>query len=96
MTDSSKKIVEEINRKVTDTLSSLLLCPTRRAVDQLAEEGITRGVHLVGDVMIRQREAALILTDSGGVQKEAFFFGVPCVTMRDETEYRRVRETHQQ
>ena len=37
---------------VTDHLSSLLLCPTRTAVDNLAAEGIRTGVHQVGDVML--------------------------------------------
>ncbi|HVM08455.1 MAG TPA: UDP-N-acetylglucosamine 2-epimerase (non-hydrolyzing) [Acidimicrobiales bacterium] len=178
----NRRMPEEINRVVTDHVSSLLFCPTTVAVDNLAREGVTRGVHHVGDVMydvalraaerargtrtivgdlglrdgeyavatvhraenteseeaLRQvvdylrREAstrpvvlplhprtkaaaerwglsfgpvtvippvgfldmtrllmgaALALTDSGGVQKEAYFHGVPCVTMRGETEW---------
>jgi UDP-GlcNAc3NAcA epimerase len=170
---------EEINRRVADRLSSLLFCPTPQAVTNLANEGVTRGVMLVGDVMydaalaaaerpegadIVQRlglsaggyevatvhraentddgdalkkvvaflkdrpgtvvlplhprtKAALkrdgltldgitvteplgylemthlvkssggVLTDSGGLQKEAYFHRVPCITLRDETEW---------
>ena len=178
----NRTMPEEINRIVADHLSTVVFCPTTTAVENLAREGITRGVHMVGDVMYdvalqmaqpaRERavlkrhsltagdyilatihrpsnaddqatlsgiagalvdcgrtvvfpvhprtkknlqafglweeletkikvlppvdyldflgllmDAAKVVTDSGGVQKEAYFFGVPCITLRDETEW---------
>jgi UDP-GlcNAc3NAcA epimerase len=70
----------------------LPLHPRTRAVLKRASITETGGVHIIEPVgyldMVRlERHARVIATDSGGVQKEAFFHRVPCVTLRDETEW---------
>jgi UDP-N-acetylglucosamine 2-epimerase len=179
MRSFNRAMPEELNRVVADHLAAAHFCPTQTAIDNLRAEGITDGLHMVGDVMsdvlrlslehkrddalddagvspgeyyvmtlhrpantddaarletilgavakldapvvfpvhprtraamdaagIRaegalrpippvgylafvalQASARAVLTDSGGIQKEAYMLGVPCVTLRGETEW---------
>jgi len=74
----NREMPEEINRVLTDHISSLLFCPTETAVKNLANEGITNGVHLVGDVMLdglldtkeRARDRSTILGQLGLAEKQ--------------------------
>jgi UDP-GlcNAc3NAcA epimerase len=55
----NRHMPEEINRVLTDHVSDLLFCPTYAAIANLAKEGITKGVHHVGDVMYDVTLAAI-------------------------------------
>ena len=67
---------------------------TRKKLDVSEASPITF-IEPVGylDMVILERNAKVIVTDSGGVQKEAYFHGVPCVTVRDQTEWVELVET---
>jgi len=74
-------IVWPVHPRTRNTLSSSgLLGKLNRSVMLIDPVGYLDMVQL-------EKFASLIMTDSGGVQKEAFFHKVPCITLRDETEW---------
>ena len=56
----NRRMPEELNRICTDHLSDLLFCSSDEGVTNLKNEGITRGVHLAGDVMADALQQAMV------------------------------------
>ncbi len=88
--DRLLQIVEALNR-AGETIVFPVHPRTRHALTELGAEFLphVRLIDPVGyfDMTVLEENARLIATDSGGVQREAYFLGVPCLTLRDETEW---------
>src|SRR5205807_4844935 len=82
-----RRIVEGLNR-----LNEPIVFPahprTRRALEELGT-AVFDVIDPVGylELAAIASQARVILTDSGGLQKEAYWYGVPCVTLRPSTEW---------
>lgn len=87
-------IVDALDATATELPVVWPMHPRTRAILQRAGrfEQLGRRMHVIDpvgylDMVQLEKYAAVIATDSGGVQKEAFFYQVPCVTLREETEW---------
>jgi UDP-GlcNAc3NAcA epimerase len=86
------RIVESLRRVARSRRVVWPMHPRTRKVLASGSFGDLGGIEAVEpvgylDMLWLERHADVVVTDSGGVQKEAFFAGVPCVTVRDETEW---------
>ena len=65
----NRRMPEEINRVIADQLADILLCPSESAARNLEREGITHGVHVVGDVMAEALQQFGALPGEGIVEQ---------------------------
>lgn len=99
-TDDRQRItgITEAIREMSSSRFPTVLPLHPRTRNRLAEYGMLpslekqEGLYLIPpvsflDMVMLEKHAATILTDSGGVQKEAYFHHTPCITLRDETEW---------
>ena len=92
-TDAPEKlanIIDGLNKIHQDTPIILPLHPRTR--NYIAKYGLKPEFQMVNPVGYLEmvyllQNCSMVMTDSGGLQKEAFFFGKPCITLRDETEW---------
>ena len=93
-TDNPQRLVNIVNalNKLHRDQGPVVLPLHPRTRKLIAQQGLELKVYVIDPVGYFEMvwlldHCELVLTDSGGVQKEAFFFGKACVTMRDQTEW---------
>ena len=84
------KALRQITKKVPVILP--IHPRTKNLINSLGKEKWLNGIIIIDPVsylemLCLESSSRIILTDSGGVQKEAFFNKVPCITLRSETEW---------
>ncbi|WP_445495591.1 non-hydrolyzing UDP-N-acetylglucosamine 2-epimerase [Photorhabdus sp. SF281] len=93
-TDNRERLTEIVNalNNIHKTIYPVVLPLHPRTKKMLEKYSLHLDVHLIEPVGYLEmlwllKNTALVITDSGGLQKEAFFFRKPCVTVRDQTEW---------
>ena len=96
-TDSPERLSSILTGLIAVSKSTTVVLPlhprTRKSMGPEIEERISNANILVLDpvgyldMVMLEGNARVIATDSGGVQKEAYFYKVPCITLREETEW---------
>jgi len=94
-TDNTKRleaILSALNTIAVETPVVLPLHPRTKKIIETLNYTLHPNISVIDPVGYLEmiwliQNASLIMTDSGGLQKEAFFFQKPCITLRDETEW---------
>ncbi|WP_271255162.1 non-hydrolyzing UDP-N-acetylglucosamine 2-epimerase [Pseudanabaena sp. Chao 1811] len=96
-TDTSDRltaIIEALSKLSQEILVVLPLHPRTKKIlkDLQMLDKIPETLRLIDpvsyyDMILLEKNSKMIVTDSGGIQKEAYFYQVPCITLRDETEW---------
>ena len=92
-TDEKSRLMSIVDGLSRSTIPVIMpLHPRTKKQLEVFNIKVTRPIHLIEpvgylDMVMLEKHAMVIATDSGGVQKEAYFHCVPCVTLRDETEW---------
>ena len=76
-----------------------IVLPLHPRTKKYLPTGLSSKIHIIPpasffDILTLEKNARVVMTDSGGVQKEAFFFGKPCVILRPATEWVEILEYH--